>query len=63
MTQREVQTFDPTRAERQSQVLQPLGAAAHAVHPRLQTSLALLFDRLSRDQIGVRCRHGLLRAA
>src|SRR5262249_13502962 len=37
MTQREVQTLDQTRANRQPQFLQPPGATAHAVHHLLQT--------------------------
>ena len=51
MTQREVQTLEQTRADRQPQFLQPLGATAHAIHQLLQASLPLLFDHLSIDQI------------
>src|SRR5262245_370289 len=56
MTQGQVETLNQTGTDRQPQLLQPLGPAAHAVDQRLQTSLALLFDHLAIDQI----RMGLL---
>src|SRR5215831_2158800 len=62
MTQGEVQTLEQTRADRQTQFLQPLGATAHAVHQLLQTPLALLFDHLAIDQIGMGLLKRLLRA-
>src|SRR5262245_7538507 len=63
MTQGKVETFDQTGADRESQLLQPLGATAHAIDQLLQTSFALLFDYLAIDQIGVRFLHRLLRAS
>src|SRR5215475_15496031 len=63
MTQGEVQTLEQTRADRQTQFLQPLGATAHAVHYLLQTPLALLFDHLAIDQIGMGLLKWLLRAS
>src|SRR5262245_55316902 len=63
MTQGEVQTLEQTRADRQPQFLQPLGATAHAVHQLLQTPLALLFDHLAIDQIGMGLLKRLLRAS
>ena len=53
MTQGEVQTLEQTCADRQTQFLQPLGATVHAVPQLLQTPLALLFDHLTIDQIGM----------
>src|SRR5262245_66642673 len=63
MTQGEVQTLEQTRADRQPQFLQPFGATAHAVHQLLQTPLALLFDHLAIDQIGMGLLKWLLRAS
>src|SRR4029434_2470535 len=63
MTQGKVETFNQTGTDRQPQLLQPLGPAAHAVDQLLQPPLALLFDYLAIDQIGKRLLHGLLGAS
>jgi hypothetical protein len=63
MSQGEVETFNQTGADRQAQCLQPLGTAAHAVHQLLQTPLALLFDHLPIDQLGMWCLDRLLRTS
>src|SRR5215467_2424618 len=54
MTQSQVETLNQTGTDREPQLLQPLGPAAHAVDQRLQTPLALLFDHLAIDQIRMR---------
>src|SRR5262245_44480845 len=63
MTQGKVETFNQTGTDRQPQLLQPLGPAAHALDQRLQPPLALLFDYLAIDQIGKRLLHGLFGAS
>src|SRR5262249_49339589 len=62
MTQSQVETLNQTGTDRQPQLLQPLGPAAHAVDQRLQTPLALLFDHLAIDQIRMGLLDGLPRA-
>ena len=63
VTQREVKTLDQTGADRQSQLLQPLGATAHAVDQCLQAPFVLLFDHLAINQIGMWFLDGLLGAS
>src|SRR5262249_18280536 len=63
MPQGEVQPLEHTRADRQTPFLQPVGATAHAGHPRVPTPLALLFHPLAIDPIGMGLLQWLLRAS
>src|SRR5262249_8024350 len=60
MAQGEVETLQQTRADRQPQLLEVFGTAADTVDEGLETTLVLLFDHLSIDQIGVGFLHRLL---
>ena len=60
MTKRQIETLNQAGADRQPQLRQALATAAHPIHQFVQTSLALLFDDLSIDQIRVRFLHRLL---
>ena len=63
MTQGKVETFNQTGADRQPQLLQAPAPAAHAGDQLLQPPLALLFDYLAIDQIGVWLLHRLFGAS
>src|SRR4029453_6881959 len=63
MTQSKVETFNQTGTDRQPQLLQAPAPAAHAGDQLLQPPLALLFDYLAIDQIGVWLLHGLFGAS
>jgi hypothetical protein len=63
MTKRKIATLNQPAAARQSQGLQALGTAAHAGDQLLQALLALLFDDLTIDQIGMRFLHRFLGTA
>src|SRR5579872_4543784 len=54
MAQRQVQTLDQTRADRQTQLLKARASAEDPLRERLEATLLFVLDDLSIDQVGMR---------